>query len=182
MNGQDIQTPTELMEKMEEAAINPIMPFEFLSSTYQQDFATRFTMSNSRFMKSIYSRQRDTGHFFSEIYTKIYNYEFRENNSWIQIILPPPTYLVMNTNSHMIDSITQMADKIIENKMMNETEEVKAEFKNIYIRNILSTYIDFDQIDRYLDLAKMKVEADKEPAAEDGEDSDVTAMADDDGF
>jgi hypothetical protein len=88
----------------------------------------------------------------------------------------------MNTNSQMIDSITQMADKIIENQMMNETEEVKAEFKNIYIRNILSTYIDFDQIDRYLDLAKMKVEADKEPATEDGEDSDVTAMADDDNF
>ena len=40
LQGQDIQTPTEIMDKMEEAAVNTIMPFEFVHATFQQDFAT----------------------------------------------------------------------------------------------------------------------------------------------
>ena len=51
MNGQEINTPTDIMEKMEESAVNPIIPYEMLNSIYQQDFAIRFTMSNTRFLK-----------------------------------------------------------------------------------------------------------------------------------
>ena len=91
MQGQNIETPTDLMDKMEEAAVNTIIPYEFVNATYQQDFATRFTMSNTRFLKSIYTRQRKVENFFSKIYTKIYNYEFGETNAIIKVTLPPPT-------------------------------------------------------------------------------------------
>ena len=178
MQGQDIQTPTDIMEKMEEAAINTIMPMEFVNSTLQQDFATRFTMSNTRFLKSIYTRQRKTEAFFSKIYTKIYNYEFGENNSQIEIILPPPTYLVTTNTSQLFDNITQMADKICEDELATEEEEVKIEFKKLYVREHLNSYIDFSLVDRLKEVAKVNVEQAKVPVTSDGE--DVNSLVDDD--
>lgn len=168
MNGQDIQTPTDIMEKMEENAVNPIVPFEMVNSTFQQDFAIRFTMSNTRFLKSIYTEQRFSEKFLSKIYTKLYNYEFMENYSNIEIILPPPTYLTMTNNQQLIDNITQMADKIIELEMTNYTDEEKAEFKKLYVRSHLSSYIDFNMIDRLKETAKVNVESEKNPATEEG--------------
>ena len=171
MNGQEINTPTEIMEKMEEAAVNTIIPFEFVNSTYQQDFAIRFTMSNTRFLKSIYTRQRKTQNIFSKIYTKIYNYEY-DNTDSIKIILPPPTYLTMTNNSQLIDNITQMADKIIEVELADQDDEVKNEFKKLYIRNSLSTYIDFDKVERLKMTAKTNVETNKNPQVEGSSDDD----------
>lgn len=178
MQGQNIESPTDMMEKMEEAAVNTIIPFEFVNATYQTDFASRFTMSNTRFLKSIFTRQRKTELFFSKIYTKIYNYEFNENNSEIQIVLPPPTYLTSNNNSQLIDNISQMADKIIEADMPNEDDEVKAEWKRLYIRQTLASYIDYDMVERLLDQAKVNIEVNKAPTTEEGSD-DVNDMMDD---
>lgn len=183
MQGQDIQTPTDIMEKMEESAVNPIVPFEMLNSTYSQDFAIRFSMSNSRFLKSINTRQRDTETFFSKIYTKVYNYEFGETNSYIQIILPPPIYLTLSNNQQLMDNATQQADKIIEVEFTSEdSDELKAEFKRIYIRNILSTYLDFNSIERYRSAAKVNLEARKAAQVEDGENSGDNNSGDDYGF
>ena len=166
MPGQNIESPTELMEKMEEAAVNTIMPFEFVNATYQQDFATRFTMSNTRFLKSIFTCQRKTEKFFSRIYSRIYNFEFNENLD-IEVMLPPPTFLTMNNNSQIIDNITQMADKIIESELAEEEEEVKQEFKKLYMRQNLSTYIDFNMIEKLKVQSKVNVEISKDPAVSD---------------
>lgn len=178
MQGQDIQTPTDLMEKMEEAAVNTIIPFEFVNATYQQDFATRFTMSNTRFLKTIYTRQRKTEKFFSKIYTRVYNYEYGTMIRKIEIVLPPPTYLTSTNNSQIIDNINQMADKIIDSEFESEPDEVKQEFKKLYLRDNLSSYLDFDRIEKLAELARVNVEANKVPKADDG--SDVNDVMDDD--
>lgn len=178
MNGQEINTPTEIMEKMEEAAVNGTgVPFEMLNSIYQQDFAIRFSMSNTRFLKNIFTRQRDTQLFFSKIYTKIYNYEFSETNSCIEIMLPPPVYLISQNNQQIIDNITQQADKIIELEFANESDEVKTEFKKLYTRANLATYINFNQVERLKMIAKVNVETDKIPQTEE---DDGSSMMDDD--
>lgn len=169
MQGQDIQTPTDLMEKMEESAINTIMPFEMVNATYSQDFATRFSMSNTRFLKDIYTRQRKVERFASIMYTKIYNYEFDENNPLIEIQLPPPTYLTMTNNAQIIDNVTQLIDKQIELEIPDKPDEEKNEFKKLMTRYYLNSYFDFDLIDKYIDLAKVNVNANKKPAAEDGQ-------------
>ena len=176
MQGQQIETPTDIMEKMEEAAVNPIMPIELVNSTYQQDFATRYTMSNSRFVRMIFTCQRKTEKFFSKMYTKIYNYEYMEKNEWIQIILPPPTYLIFSNNQQIIDQVTQMADKINELELSNEEEDVKAEWKKLYTRQTLASYIDFENIDNLKEQAKVNVEAAKNVSASD---DDVNDMMDD---
>lgn len=169
MQGQDIQTPTDIMEKMEEAAVNSTgVPLELVNSTMQQDFAIRFSMSNTRFLKRIYTRQRKTQKFFSKIYTKVYNYEFQESNDLIEIILPPPTYLTMNNNQQLIDNISQLADKIIETELYDEEDEVKNEFKKIYIRNHLLAYIDYEAVERYVETAKVNIATKKDPQVSDG--------------
>lgn len=170
MQGQDIQTPTDLMEKMEESAVNTIIPFEFVNTTYSVDFATRFSMSNTRFLKTIYTRQRKTEKFFSKIYTKVYNYEYGTTFAKIEIILPPPTYLTMTNNSQLIDNINQMADKIIEAEMDQDKDEIKQEFKRLYLKDNLNTYLDYDRINKLKEEAKVNVETKKPAATEDGDD------------
>ena len=178
MQGQDINTPTEIMDKMEESAINPIIPFEFVNATMQQDFAVRFTMSNTRFLKTIYTRQRKTQRFFSKIYTKVYNYEFGETNKIIEILLPPPTYLTAQNNAQLIDNTTQIADKIVDIDMTGEDEATIAEFKKLYVRDALAAYLDYDRIEQLKEAARVSTHVNAEPQTQDGEMSDV--MEDDD--
>lgn len=173
MQGQDINTPTEIMDKMEEAAVNPIVPMEFVNSTMQQDFAIRYTMSNTRFLKTIYTRQRKTQRFFSKIYTKIYNYEFGETNKIIEIILPPPTYLTAQNNAQLIDNTTQIADKIIDTDMVGEDDAVREEFKKLYVRDALAAYLDYDRIEQLKEAARVTMHVKAEPQTQDGEMSDI---------
>ena len=65
--------------------------------------------------------------------------------------------------------------------MMDEDDNVKNEWKRLYIRENLATYIDYDKVARLLDKAKINVEAKKTPATQngDGVDSDVADMMDD---
>lgn len=180
MQGQDINTPTDLMDKMEEMAINATgTPFEMVNSTFQQDFAVRFSMSNSRFLKFVYERQRRTSKIFSIIFTRLYNNEFGTQYSEIQIQLPPPVYLTMTNNQQLLDNVSQMADKIIEYELSSAEDEVKNEFKRLYIRNTLGTYIDYSFVDRLIETAKVNVESAKPPATEDGENSDMDSESDD---
>jgi hypothetical protein len=176
MQGQQIETPTDIMEKMEESAVNPIMPIELVNSTYQQDFATKYTMSNSRFVRMIFTAQRKTETFFSKMYTKVYNYEYMEKNDWIQVVLPPPTYLIFNNNQQIIDQVTQTADKIVEIELADEEEEVKTEWKKLYTRQTLASYIDFENVDNLREQARVNVELAKNVAASD---DDVNDMMDD---
>lgn len=170
MQGQNIETPTDLMDKMEEMAINSTgTPFEMVNSTFQQDFAIRYTMSNTKFLKIIYERQRRTSALFSTIFTRLYNNEFNTNFSEIKIKLPPPVYLSLNNNQQLLDNVSQMADKLIDFELQNEEDEVKQEFKKLYIRNTLGTYIDYNFVDYIIEVAKTNVQSNKPPATEDGE-------------
>lgn len=165
MNGQDIENPSDMLEKMEEAAVNAThTPIEMVNSALQQDFATRFTMSNTRYLKMIYSVQNKTEKFFSKIYTKVYNYECNTNFPKIEIQLPPPTYLTMTNLSQIIDNWDQNVQKIIDTEMIEETDEVKNEFKRLYIRDGLNSYLNYNKIKKLIDIAKTNVEANKNPA------------------
>ena len=182
MQGQQIETPTDMMDKMEELAVNSTgTPFEMVNSTFQQDFAVRFSMSNTRFLKMVYERQRRTAELFSQIFTRLYNNEFNEQYSEIKIQLPPPVYLTMTNNQQLMDNVSQMADKLIEFELPNAEDEIKAEFKKLYIRNTLGTYIDYDFVDQIIETAKVNVESQKPPATEDGEYS-AEDMVNDDGY
>lgn len=162
MNGQNIETPTDIMDKMEEAAVNGTgIPFEFVTASLQQDFAIRYSMTNSRFAKTITTRQRKTERWISKIYTRVYNYEYGETYSSIKIVLPPPIYLLLNNNQQLLDNVSNQADKIIEIEYTNEEDEFKTEFKRLYIRDQLSTYLDYDNISSLEEQTKVNLESRK---------------------
>ena len=176
MQGQNIETPTDLMNKMEDDAVNSTgVPLEFVNSSLQQDFATRFTMSNTRFLKTVFTRQRKTKRFFSAIYTKLYNYEYRENYSYIEVELPPPLYLIATNMSQMFDLVSSQADKFSNDFLYDKDDKVKQAFKAIHLRNNLGAYIDMDLINREIDEAEIKVKSEENPATEDGENSDESS-------
>jgi hypothetical protein len=178
LQGQDINTPTDLMDKMEEAAVNTIMPMELVNATFNQDFATSYSMSNSRIARSVFTRQAITQKWISKIFTKVYNYEFDENYYYIEVILPPPVYLLINSSQQLFDNISSMADKIIDIHSIigNDNEDkdaINKEFKNLYLRNVLGTYLGYNDYDRLFETAKVNIESRKKNATEDGDNSDM---------
>ena len=84
----------------------------------------------------------------------------------------------MQNNQQLMDNITQQADKIIETELSQEEDDVKAEFKRIYTRNCLASYMDFSQIERFIETARVNVESRKEAQAEESDGSDESDMMD----
>lgn len=172
MQGQEINTPTDIMDKMEEAAVNSTgVPLELVNSALQQDFATRFTMSSTRFIKAVFTRQRIVEKIFSRMYTKIYNYEFCENYAYIEIELPPPTFLISSNREQILSNMDKEAEAINNIELADEDDDIKKEWKKIHFRNQLGTYLDYDMIEKEIDQARMNVEAKKKAETTDGEDS-----------
>ena len=171
MQGQNIDTPTDMMQTMEESAVNTIMPYELVNAAYQQDFAIKYTMSNLRLLNKCFNLRRRTLRYMTKGYTRLYNFEFGKNYAVIEIVLPPPIFLASNNTNQLWDAMSGQADKIIETEYTNDQDEYKMEFKKLYLRENLNYYMDYNMIDRIKDQAKLNVEIDREPAVE--EDSDI---------
>lgn len=172
MQGQNIETPTDIMDKMLEETINPIAPMEMVNAAMQADFATRYSMANVRFMKMIFFRQAVCQKWISKSYTKLYNYEYFENFAWIEVLLPPPTYLTLTNTQQMFDTVSQLEDKIVDIELADEDDPTKSEFKKLFLRSYLGTYLDFANLERMKKTAKANVQANTAPKTDDGEGSD----------
>ncbi len=159
MDGQKIETPTELMERFQNDAVTTTdVPYEFTQSVNNVDYATRFTMSNSKFLRSVYKEQRICQNAFTDIFTRIYNYEYRENERMIKVVLPAPSFLSTANTQELINNNKGYIDAIIEVEMADEKDEkVKNETRRILLRNQLGNYIDYDKVDDAIDQARMAV-------------------------
>lgn len=160
MSGQEVRTPSELMEQFKDDAVaSTDVPYEFVQTVNQVDYATRFTMSNSKFLRKVYKEQRICQEAFSYVFTKIYNYEFGENERSIKIMLPAPAFLNMTNSEQLIANTTNYMNAITEVELANEDDNVKNEFKRIMMRQNLGNYIDYDKVDNAILEAKMAVSA-----------------------
>lgn len=173
MQGQTVDTPSELLDKMEDAAVTATdVPLEFVQSVNQVDFASRFTMTNSKFLRKVYKRQRLCQNEFSKIFLKLYNFEYNENETMIKILLPAPSFLSMTNGQQLIDNIKNYVATIADITCSDVDEEVRNEFINICTRKYLGTYIDFSNIDDLITEAKMIVQCKKEAVTDDSGSSD----------
>ena len=163
MQGQQIDTPTELMEKMEDMAVSSTdVPLEFINSVNSVDYAARFTMSNSKFLRKVYKRQRICQRHFTIIFRKLYNWEYGENDCTMKILLPTPAFLAMTNSQQLLDNVKNYASTISDIMLATEEDDkVKQEFMNLYMRSQLGTYVDFEQIDDMIVQARMNVELGK---------------------
>lgn len=171
LQGQQIETPTDLLNKYEENAVNATdVPLEIVNSTNQADYATRYVMQNSKFLRKILKRQSITERNFSEMFMRIYNFEYSANERNIKIQLPAPIFLSSVNGLALINSVVEYAKAQVELEYPEGTEfdeKEKALFSNLIIRQLLSVYVDFDNMDRIRDQVKAEMEAEKKEEQED---------------
>lgn len=163
--GQQVETKTDLMNMLEEAAVNATeVPIEVIQMRQQVDYATHLTMTNTKFLQKIYNRQGKTQQIFSKIITKIYNYEFDENGNDkqdIQVILPPPIYLNAINGTQVIDAVNNIGDSL-SNIVISEQEEnlhagQKAETARLIKQSMIANVIPENIIQNAIVKAKLNL-------------------------
>lgn len=157
MEGQNIDTKEALMEQLEFMAVSPIgTPYEYLISRKSVDYAIRLTMSSGKFLKDCFKRQSLYAKMLSRAFTKIYNYEFN-NNDLIDVKLPPPTYLSTLNAIQMTDTVKNQIDSTLDLVLTEELEEGEMKHvRRLLAEEKLSGYIDFNNIDSLVKEAKIK--------------------------
>lgn len=175
--GQNIDIKTDLMSMLEEMAINSTgVPLELIQSRQSMDYAIQYTMSSSKFIRKVYSRQTILNSLLSRIITKIYNYEY-DTLIKLEVKLPPPLFLNITNTDQLIQNTRNMINSITEEEL--QSDNIEENYKHIYKDNLLKyylgTYLDMNMIERIREKSIMQAsKIKKEEAAEESntEDSD----------
>jgi len=147
MQGQQFEQPQELVNNLEESAINSTgVPIEIVNSSTGMDFAVRYTMTNAKLLRNVLKRQLKVEDFASAVFTKIYKFEFGDAQE-IEVTLPPPAFLSMTQGTQLLNSAVSYADAITEVEMNGEPDEAKALFKKRLIRKLIPAYLSDAEIE-----------------------------------
>ena len=153
--GQQFDFPQELMQQLEESAVNATdVPIEIVNSSTGMDFAVRYTMTNAKLLRNVLKRQYKIETFVTEVVNKLYKFEYNDNVE-LEVILPPPAFLSMTQGSQLLQSATQYADAIVEVEMANESDQAKAAFKKAIIRKLAPTYLNDAEIENIKDKTRI---------------------------
>lgn len=143
--GQQFDVPDQLLSNLEESAVNPVVPIEIVNSSTGMDFAVRYTMTNAKLLRDVLKRQLKVEDFLSEVFTKIYHFEYDENIE-LEVMLPPPAFLSMTQSTQLINSAGQYADTIVDIEMAGEPDEARQMFKKRLIRKMIPSYLTDEEI------------------------------------
>lgn len=163
IQGQDFNPNTELMDKLEEMAVNSTgMPIEFIQNRMQSlDFAVQATTVNAKVLRSTYKRQSIYESYISRIQTKLYNSEYSENIK-INASLPSPLFLHMTNINQMIENTKSYVQSVadFEYEADNANDQNSDAKKSIFIRNMmrkkLTSYLKLDEIEEMKALAELE--------------------------
>ena len=162
MQGQDINIHQELLDVLEQMAINSTdVPYEYIQSRQTVDYAVRLTMSNGKFLRKVFKRQARCENYFGRIITKLYNSEYSENDT-LEVELPPPAFLnLLNTNT-MMQNINESVQSILEMEMADEQNEtVRSIFTKKLKRHYLGGYLDLKNIETIKEQSYMEAKIEK---------------------
>ena len=153
--GQQFDFPQELMQQLEESAVNATdVPIEIVNSSTGMDFAVRYTMTNAKLLRNVLKRQYKIETFVTELVNKLYKFEYNDNVE-LEVILPPPAFLSMTQGAQLLQNATQYADAIAEIEMANESDQAKAAFKKAVIRKLAPTYLNDAEIENIKNKTKI---------------------------
>lgn len=169
MQGQEFNPQTELMDKLEEMAINSTdMPIEFIQNRMQSlDFAVQATTVNAKVLRSTYKRQSILEYYLSRLQSKLYNSEYNENIN-INCSLPAPLFLHMTNINQMIENTKQYVQSIADYEY-EATSNVEGNdaMKSIFIRNMmrnkLMAYLKLNEVDEMKKLAEIEYKKENPP-------------------
>lgn len=160
MPGQEFNINQDLVDMLEDMAVNPIAPLEVVQARMSPDFATQYTSSSLKLLRKTYRRQARMEMFISDLYSDIYAAEYGE---YLQIDceLPPPVFLSMVNTNQLLDNAKIFAESIGEMEYADNTSDTADQEKAIFIRKVirsrLSTYIRPDEIDKYKQAATFEI-------------------------
>jgi len=157
MPGQNIDIKTDLMDMYEKSAIEAVdIPYDYVTSRGQSDFAIRLTMYNGKFLRYSFKRQAQYEPFMSRILTTLYNAEYGENDK-IEVNLPAPAFLNIANTSQMIDNVDGYCEKIVNMvTTTNDSDTFRSYVKNKLMKHYLSTYLDINNIERIINVARIE--------------------------
>lgn len=155
MQGQNIEIKTELLNLLEESAINVTgVPLDLIQSRQSPDYAMQFTMSSSKFLRFAYSRQADFQSQIEKLLTKIYNIEYNASER-LKVTLPPPLFINVTNTNQLIVNTGDFCNNIGEIMMADQQDDMlKAKFVKKLKIYYLGSYLNMDAINKILDDAK----------------------------
>ena len=173
MPGQNIETPTELMEQLQEMAINTTgIPIEIIQARQSIDYAMQLTMSSSKVLRFCYKRQELYQDLLTRFISPIYNYEYDESTI-IDIVLPPPSFINITNTNQLVDNTKGFVQSLVEVEMADEQDE---KLKSIYSRELfkhyIGTHLDISAHRNILDRAKILAKKESDESHSDGSMSD----------
>ena len=163
IQGQEFNPNTELMDRLEEMAINSTdMPIEFIQNRMQSlDFAVQATTVNSKVLRSTYKRQSVFEYYLSRIETKLYNSEYNQNIN-ITCTLPAPLFLHTTNINQMLENTKSYVQSIADIEYDAEvSKDQNADAKKaLFIRNMmrkkLAAYLKVDEIEEMKAMAELE--------------------------
>lgn len=157
MQGQQIEIKTDLLNLLEESAINVTgVPIEIIQNRQSPDYAMQLTMSNSKFLRFVYTRQGDFQKAIAPLFTKIYDIEYLSTDE-IVITLPPPLFINVTNTNQLIVNTTDFCNSIVETYMPNEEDDIKQEFAKQLKQYYLGSYLNLDVIRKLEAKARSEV-------------------------
>jgi hypothetical protein len=147
MQGQQIEIKTELLNILEESAINVTgVPIEIIQNRQSPEYAMQLTMSNSKFLRFVYGRQSKFETAIQPLLTKIYDMEFSSSDQ-IKVVLPPPLFINVTNTNQLIVNTNDYCENVANIIMADEPNDaIKASFiKKLKIYH-LGSYLKMDII------------------------------------
>ena len=162
IQGQQFDVHTDLMDKLEEMAINSTdVPFEIIQTRQSIDYAMQLSMSSSKFLRTVYKRQERFQEIMSPLITNIYNYEYGENVE-LEVTLPPPVFLDMANTNQLINNTKEFVDSIIDVEMQEEQDAVlKSRYRDNLFMNYIGTHIDVSMHKAILEKTRAEIKAEQ---------------------
>lgn len=163
MPGQDIKSPTELMDSLEEMAVNATgIPIEIIQARQSVDYAMQLTMSSSKVLRFCYKRQEIFQDLLSDFISPIYNYEYDEN-VYIDVTLPPPSFINITNTNQLVDNTKGFVQSVVEVEMANEQDDA---LRNLYAKELFKHYIgshlDISAHENILKRCKIAIKSEKD--------------------
>ena len=167
MPGQQVEIKTDLLNLLEEAAINSTgVPLELIQSRQSPDYAMQLTMSNTKFLRFVYGRQSQFQEMIQPLLTKIYDIEYGTTDV-ISVTLPPPLFINVTNTNQLIVNTSDFCNSIVEIFMGDSQDDIlKAKVGKKLKAYYLGSYINMSVLNNAIEQAKQeKAKEDAEAAA-----------------
>lgn len=140
IQGQDINIDNEYLDNLEKQAVEALnMPYDYVKSSNETDFATKIVQSNNKFVTYCLKRQSMLNKNLTKLFRVLYSNEFESEIIDLDISLVQPVTLRNNSNLSVIESSISVIEKLADYNANIDTNDPNAETKRrLWIKNYLT--------------------------------------------